>query len=109
MNIPLINNFTKNLSGCSGCGKSDEVYETWSKAKQLGVKMKFQFAVVIDAETYKEAVSKVPDEFEILQGGVKPEPRPQSTQATGSRIQGSQLPSHMSISPTPTTTVTQPA
>ncbi len=38
--------------------------------------MKFQFTVVIDAETYKQAVSKVPDEFDILSGGVKPEPKP---------------------------------
>ncbi len=72
---PLINQFTKNLSGCSGCGKGDAVYDTWHKAKLKGGKMKFQFAIVIDAETYKQAVAKVPDEFEILQGGVKPEPK----------------------------------
>ncbi len=72
----LINQFTKNLSGCGGCGSKDAVYETWVKAKETGEKMKFQFAVVIDADTYKQAVAKVPDEFEILNGGVKPEPRP---------------------------------
>ncbi len=74
---PLINQFTKNLKPCSGCGNgsADPIYETWLKAKQKGEKMKFQFAVVIEADTYKEAVLKVPDEFEILQGGVKPEPK----------------------------------
>ncbi len=70
---PLIHNFTKNLSGCSGCGNNDAVYDTWAKAKQSGETMKFQFTVVIDSETYKQAVAKVPDEFEILSGGVKPE------------------------------------
>ncbi len=72
-NTPLINNLTKNLSGCSGCGNNDAVYQTWAKAKQSGEIMKFQFTVVIESDTYKQAVSKVPDEFEILSGGVKPE------------------------------------
>ncbi len=82
---PLINQFTKNLSGCSGCGSNDAVYETWVKAKEKGEKMKFQFAVVIEADTYKQAVSKVPDEFEILHGGVKPEPKvvPSGIQTSG--------------------------
>ena len=35
--------------------------------------------VVIEADTYKQAVAKVPDDFEILQGGVKPEPKPVSS------------------------------
>ncbi len=75
---PLINQLTKNLSGCSGCGNgsTEPIYETWRKAKEKGEKMKFQFAVVIEADTYKAAVAKVPDEFEILQGGVKPEAKP---------------------------------
>ncbi len=74
---PLINQFTKNLPGCGGCGNgfADAVYETWLKTKETGETMKFQFAVVIEADTYKQAVAKVPDEFEILQGGVKPEPK----------------------------------
>ncbi len=73
MSAALIQSFTKNLSGCSGCGSKDAVYETWSKAKETGETMKFQFAVVIEADTYKQAVAKIPDEMEILQGGVKPE------------------------------------
>lgn len=82
---PLIQSFTKTLSPCGGCGSNGSVYETWLKAKQLGKKMKFQFAVVIEAETYKQAVAKVPDDFEILSGGVKPEvkPVPQGTQTSG--------------------------
>ncbi len=83
---PLIQSFTKNLSGCSGCGSngaSEPIYETWLKAKETGEKMKFQFAVVIEADTYKLAVAKIPDEMEILQGGVKPEPKPQGMQTGG--------------------------
>ncbi len=72
---PLINQFTKNLSGCGGCG-SNGVYETWLKAKEKGEKMKFQFGVIIEADTYKKAVAMIPDEFEILSGGVKPEAKP---------------------------------
>ncbi len=47
--------------------------------------MKFQFGVVIEADTYKQAVAKIPDEMEILQGGVKPEtkPTPQGIQTGG--------------------------
>ncbi len=79
MSAPLIQSFTKNLSGCSGCGSKDAVYETWLKAKKTGEKMKFQFSVVIEAENYKQAVSKFPDDFEILQGGVRVEPKPTVT------------------------------
>ncbi len=95
---PLINQFTKNLSGCSGCGNgsADPIYETWVKAKQLGEKMKFQFAVVIEADSYKEAVMKVPDGFEILQGGVKPEAKPvQQGIQTGGQF------SRTTVQPTP--------
>ncbi len=72
---PLINQFTKNLSGCSGCGNgsANAVYETWEKAKQSGEKMKFQFMVVVEANDYKTAVASIPDGFEIISGGVKPE------------------------------------
>ncbi len=73
---PLINQFSKNLSKpCSGCN-GDSVYDTWIKAKEKGEKMKFQFAVIVEADTYKLAVAKIPDEMEILQGGVKPEAKP---------------------------------
>lgn len=91
---PLIKQFTKNLSGCSGCGNNDAVYDTWSKAKQLGGKMKFQFVIVIESENYKQAVTKVPDEFEILQGGVKPEVKASGVQ-TGAQF------SHTQTQPTP--------
>ncbi len=49
--------------------------------------MKFQFAVVIEADTYKKAVTKIPDEFEILQGSIKPEAKPiQSGIQTGGQF-----------------------
>ncbi len=78
----LINQFTKNLSGCKGCGSNGSVYETWLKAKETGEKMRFQFSVIIEADTYKQAINKIPDEFEILQGGVKPQPQPKPEQQT---------------------------
>ncbi len=74
---PLINQFTKNLSGCSGCGSNDAVYETWAKAKEKGEKMTFVFEVAVDADNYKQAVGKFPDEFTILKGTTKPELKPQ--------------------------------
>ncbi len=85
---PLIQGFSKNLSGCSGCGNngaSEPIYETWRKAKEKGEKMKFQFSIVIESDSYKEAVAKVPDGFEILSGGVKPEPKvvPSGIQTSG--------------------------
>ncbi len=70
---PLINQFTKNLSGCGGCGSTDAVYETWAKAKEKGEKMTFVFEVTVDADNYKEAVGKFPDGFEILKGVIKAE------------------------------------
>ncbi len=81
---PLIDQFTKNLSGCSGCGNKDAIYDTWVKAKETGEKMKFQFVVVVEADTLKQAVNKIPDEFETLQGGIKPETK-MSTGTQGSR------------------------
>ncbi len=68
---PLINQFTKNLKPCSGCGSNDAVYETWAEAKEKGEKMTFVFEVVVEAETYKQAVGKFPDDFEILKGTTK--------------------------------------
>ncbi len=82
---PLIQGFTKNLSGCSGCGNgsTEPIYETWLRAKEKGEKMKFQFGVVIEADTYKQAVAKIPDEFEILSGGIKPEQKQPIVQTGG--------------------------
>lgn len=72
----LINQFTKNLSGCSGCGSNVEIYETWLKSKQTGEKMKFQLVVVVESENLKEAIVKMPDGVEVLSAQTKPEPRP---------------------------------
>ncbi len=72
---PLINQFTKNLSGCSGCGNNDAVYQTWSKAKQLGEEMKFQLVVVVESGNLKEAVGKIPDGIEVISAQARPEPK----------------------------------
>ncbi len=93
---PLIQSFTKNLKPCSGCGNGtgDSIYNTWLEAKQKGEIMKFQLTIVVEADTYKQAVNKVPDEFEILAGQVKPE-KPQPTVGVSnvfSRTSGVQIP-----------------
>ncbi len=81
---PLIKQFTKNLKPCSWCGNGNAVYETWAEAKKKGEKMTFVFEVAVDADNYKQAVGKVPDEFEILKGTTKPDRQTQG---------GPQLPS----------------
>ncbi len=75
---PLIQSFTNNLSKpCSGCN-GYAVYETWAKAKEKGEKMTFVFEITVEADTYKQAVAKVPDEFDILKGTTKADPKPQT-------------------------------
>ncbi len=90
---PLVGQLTKNLSKpCSGCN-GDAVYDTWREAKEKGEKMKFQLVIVVEADNYKQAINKIPDEFEILQGGVKPEIK--------QGIQGSGQFSRTTVQPTP--------
>ncbi len=48
--------------------------------------MKFQFTVVVDASDYKTAVASIPDGFEILSGGVKPEPMARPTSGLPSAL-----------------------
>ncbi len=81
------------LAGCSGCSKmrdnlnagmsvQDAIYERWFKAKQEGEKMKYQFTVVIDDESFAKASAKAESVGEVISGQVKPvaPQRPQVSQ-----------------------------
>ncbi len=71
------------IAGCQGCKKmqqnlnagmslTDAIYERWFKAKQEGEKMKYQFTVVIDDESFAKASAKADSVGEVIQGQVKP-------------------------------------
>ena len=69
---PLIQSFTKNLSGCSGCGQLPEI--------KKGEKVTFNVTVQVEAENGKEAANKIPDSAGIVVGvAMKP---PQNVGAT---------------------------
>ncbi len=72
-----------NIRKCSGCrdmkdnlnaGMSlqDAIYERWFKAKQEGEKMKYQFTIVVEADTYTKASEKAESVGDVLSGQVKP-------------------------------------
>ncbi len=80
-----------NVAGCSGCDKmkqnlnsgmslQDAIYERWFKAKQEGIKMKYQIMVVVDAEKPSEASVKAESIGEVLSVQVKPVPQPRPVQ-----------------------------
>ncbi len=71
------------IAGCSGCKKmrknlnagmslQDAIYERWFNAKQEGEKMKYQFVVVIDEESFAKASAKAESVGEVISGQVKP-------------------------------------
>ena len=83
-----------NVAGCSGCKKmqqnlnagmsvTDAIYERWFKAKQKGEKMKYQFVVVIDDESFAKASVKAESVGEVLSGQVKPVPTIQQPKPSG--------------------------
>ncbi len=87
-----------NVAGCSGCNKmkenlnagmsiSDAIYERWFKAKQEGGKMKYQFTIVVDDESFAKASAKAESVGEVIAGQVKPV-APQRT--SGAPISGMQ-------------------
>lgn len=75
-----------NVSGCSGCKKmrenlndgmsiGDAIYERWFKAKQQGEIMKYyQITVVVESDTFAQAVEKTASIGEVLNAQVKPAP-----------------------------------
>jgi hypothetical protein len=55
---PLINQFTKNLAGCGGCGNSLS-NPLWFKNKQEGQQMVYVIPIKITADDVKSAIAKL--------------------------------------------------
>lgn len=55
---PLIDNFREILKPCSGCGNS-----IWNSIQIKEDTMQYAVTVIVEADTLKAAVSKVPDEL----------------------------------------------
>ncbi len=79
-----------NINGCGGCEKmrdnlnagmslTDAIYQRWFAVKQQGGKMKYQVAVVIEADKLTEAAQKAESIGEVLSIQARPEPRPPIT------------------------------
>ena len=71
---PIINQFTKNLSGCSGCGQVKPINK--------GEKVTFIVQVQIEADSGKAAANKIPDECGIVIGVTKMNTPQQITNAS---------------------------
>jgi hypothetical protein len=94
---PLINQFTKNLSGCSGCG-SNLANPIWFKDKQEGEMITYVIPVKIQAATVKEAIAKLDGvDGEIMAVNQAP----QQQQTVTSSTQGSGQFSRTTTQPTP--------
>ncbi len=83
-----------NVAGCPGCNKmkqnlnegmsvTDAIYERWFKAKQEGGKMKYQFTIVVDDESFAKASAKAESVGEVISGQVKPVPVARPTPQPG--------------------------
>jgi len=67
-----------------------------------------QRQIAVEADSPEQAIEKTkPNEGSSISVSANPRPTAQASQVTGSRAQGSQIPSHMTISKTPTTTETK--
>ncbi len=67
---PLINQFTKNLSGCPGCGNS-----FWQLIPIKEDIMQFQIQIVVEAENLMEAVKQFEGKGEVLSVNARPQPQ----------------------------------
>ncbi len=87
---PLINQFTKTLRPCSGCGEidlSDPIYDQFWKTNREE-NMQYQIMVLIDANDVKEAVNKIPDGMQVLAVNPRPQQQQQGTIVSGGRTSG---------------------
>ncbi len=66
---PLINQFTKNLSGCSGCGSNG----IWQSIPIKEGIMQFQIQIVVEAENLMEAVKQFDGKGEVLSVNARPQ------------------------------------
>lgn len=69
---PLIDNFSKILKPCSGCGNS-----FWQSIPIKEDIMQYAVTVIVEADTLKAAVLKVPDDLGEVASAT---PRPQQPQ-----------------------------
>jgi len=67
---PLVNKFTKNLSGCSGCGNG-----IWQLIPQKEGIMQFQIQIVVEANSLIEAVKQFEGKGEVLSVNARPQPQ----------------------------------
>ncbi len=67
---PLINQFTKNLSGCSGCGSN----AIWQSIPIKEGTMQFQIQIIVEAENLMEAVKQFDGKGEVLSVNARPQP-----------------------------------
>lgn len=79
---PLIDNFTNILKPCSGCGSNN----VWNSIPLKENIMQYAVTVIVEADTLKAAVLKVPDDLGEVASAT---PRPQQPQ----KPQGMPLPS----------------
>jgi len=104
---PLIQSFTKGLQPCTGCGKTE--YSDFFEQRDRGEKVKFIIQLAVEADRSSAIDQRA---IEASCNGeirsINPIPQP-VTPTTGSRVTGSQIPAHMTISKTPTTTETKQA
>jgi len=71
---PLIDNFTNILKPCSGCGSNS----VWSSIPLKEDIMQYAVTVIVEAETLKAAVLKVPDELGEVASATPRPPQPQA-------------------------------
>ncbi len=67
---PLIDQFTKNLSGCSGCGNG-----IWQLIPIKEDTMQFQIQIVVEANSLIEAVKQFDGKGEVLSVNARPQPQ----------------------------------
>jgi len=78
----LIDNFSKILKPCSGCGSSG----IWQSIPIKEDIMQYAVTVIVEADSLKTAVLKIPDDLgEVASATPRPQPqaRPQSTAPLG--------------------------
>ncbi len=66
---PLIDQFTKNLSDCSGCGSNG----VWQLIPTKEGIMQFQIQIIVEAENLIEAVKQFDGKGEVMSVNARPQ------------------------------------
>lgn len=85
---PLINQFTSNLSGCSGCSKVDP----WKLIPEKEDIMQFQIQIIVEAENLLEAVKKLEGQGEVMSVNARPQPQVQGSNVRTGLVSPTQKP-----------------